>query len=144
MKFLLYGANGYTGQLIIRYAEDYGLKPVIAGRSKEKIESLANKFGLDYKVFSLDNEPEMDAVLGEFDLVLHAAGPFMYTAKPMMEACIRTNTHYLDITGEIAVFEMAHRFDKAAKESSIVMMPGVGFDVVPTDCMALYLKKATS
>jgi short subunit dehydrogenase-like uncharacterized protein len=59
----------------------------------------------------------------------------------MMEACLRTRTHYLDITGEIAVFELAKSFDSRAREAGIMIMSGVGFDVVPTDCMALYLKQ---
>ncbi len=140
MKFLLYGANGYTGQLIIRFAKDYGLTPILAGRSADKIKSLAEEYQLEYKVFGLDNPSEVDAALSNVDVVLHAAGPFMYTAQPMIEACLRTGVHYLDITGEILVFEMANRYGKHAEEKGIVIMPGVGFDVVPTDCMALYLK----
>ncbi len=140
MRFLLYGANGYTGQLIIRQAKDYGLTPILAGRSEEKIKPLAEEHNLDYKIFSLDNPNEVDAGLSNVEVVLHAAGPFMFTAQPMMEACLRNGVHYLDITGEIMVFEMAHKYGKQAQERGIVIMPGVGFDVVPTDCMALYLK----
>ncbi len=140
MKFLLYGANGYTGKLITRFSKDFGLTPILAGRSAEKIKSMADQFNLDYRVFSLDNPSGIDVGLSDVDLVLHAAGPFVYTARPMIEACLRKGIHYLDITGEIAVFEMANSFGKQAEKKRIVIMPGVGFDVVPTDCMALYLK----
>lgn len=140
MQFLLYGANGYTGQLILRYALDQGLKPILAGRNKDHIKALAEEYDLEYRIFGLDDPAEMDKALSGISLVLHAAGPFIYTAKPMIGACIRNGVHYLDITGEIAVFELASRYDNRGREKNIVIMPGVGFDVVPTDCMAAYLK----
>jgi short subunit dehydrogenase-like uncharacterized protein len=140
MQFLLYGATGYTGQLIAEYAASFGLKPILAGRSEAKVKALAESLGLEYRVFDLADTAALDAALKETPVVLHAAGPFMFTAKPMLEACLRTGTHYLDITGEIAVFEMAARMDKKAREAGIMLLPGAGFDVVPTDCLALHLK----
>lgn len=140
MQFLLYGATGYTGQLIAEYAASFGLKPILAGRSEAKVKALAESLGLEYRVFDLADTAALDAALKETPVVLHAAGPFMFTAKPMLEACLRTGTHYLDITGEIAVFEMAVRMDKKAREAGIMLLPGAGFDVVPTDCLALHLK----
>ncbi|RMG27309.1 MAG: hypothetical protein D6730_07465 [Bacteroidetes bacterium] len=139
--FLLYGANGYTGQLIAEMAGDFGLKPVLAGRSAEKIRPLAERLGCDCTLFSLDDQQAMDQALQQVPVVLHAAGPYKFTARPMMEACLRTGTHYLDSTGEIEVFELGHSLDEAASRADIMLMPGTGFDVVPTDCMALYLKK---
>ena len=139
-RFLLYGANGYTAGLIIRFAGEYGLKPVLAGRNETAIRSLAEQHGLDYRIASLDDPKQVDALLQGFQVVLHAAGPFMYTARPMMEACLRNKVHYLDITGEITVFEMGKRLHEKAQQAGIVVMPGVGFDVVPTDCMALFVK----
>jgi len=73
-------------------------------------------------------------------VVLHCAGPFIFTARPMMEACIRNKVHYLGITGEIDVFEMGYQYNDAARNANIMLMPGTGFDVVPTDCTAVYLK----
>jgi len=140
-KFLLYGANGYTGELIAREAKAQGLAPVLAGRSEEKIRPLAEELGFEYRVFGLSEPEAIDAGLEGFSVVLHAAGPFIHTARPMMEACIREGVHYLDITGEIAVFEMAAALGPRAREAGIMLMPGAGFDVVPTDCMALYLKE---
>ncbi len=140
MKFLLYGATGYTGQLIADYAASFGLQPILAGRSRAKVEAMAEAMQMEYRVFDLNDTAALDAALKETPVVLHAAGPFMFTAKPMLEACLRTGTHYLDITGEIAVFEMAARMDRKAAEAGIMMMPGAGFDVVPTDCLALHLK----
>ena len=139
--FLLYGANGYTGELIARYAIQYNLHPILAGRKKELIEPLATKLNLPFKIFSLDDTVALHAALKEVKVVIHAAGPFQFTAKQMIEACLQTDTHYLDINGDIAVFELIKTYDAAAKKAGVMLLPGAGFDVVPTDCIALQLKK---
>jgi short subunit dehydrogenase-like uncharacterized protein len=141
MSFLVYGANGYTGELIVRMAAERGMKPVLAGRSREKVEALAGRFGLESRVFALEETETLDAALLEVDFVLHCAGPFSLTSRRMAEACLRTRRHYLDITGEIAVFEELAARDAEAKEAGIMLMPGVGFDVVPSDCLAMHLKR---
>ena len=139
-QFLLYGANGYTGELIARYASSYGLVPILAGRREEVLKPMAEKLNLTYKVISLDHTSVLEAALREVEVVIHAAGPFDITAKPMVEACLRTGTHYLDINGDLAVFQMLKEYDRDAKDEGIMIMSGVGFDVVPTDCLALFLK----
>ena len=139
-NFLIYGANGYTGELITRFAGERGLKPILAGRNHEKVEALAKQHGLDFRAFDLNDSQKLDAALGEVDFVLHCAGPFSITSAPMIEACLRTKRHYLDITGEIAVFEAAAALDKKAQDAGIMIMTGVGFDVVPSDCLARHLK----
>ncbi|MEP7076336.1 MAG: saccharopine dehydrogenase NADP-binding domain-containing protein, partial [Acidobacteriota bacterium] len=138
--FLIYGANGYTGELITRFAVERGLKPILAGRNAIAVEALAKKHHLDYQVFSLDEEYRIDNVLQGVDAVLHCAGPFSLTSRPMVEACLRNKKHYSDITGEIAVFEACAAMDKKAQEAGVMLMPGVGFDVVPSDCLAKHLK----
>lgn len=140
-SFLLYGANGYTGELIARYAKDYQLVPVLAGRRKEVIEPLAKKLGVPYLIFDLDDSTALENILKDFKVVANCAGPFQFTAKQIIEACLKTNTHYIDINGDITVFEMIKKYDEAAKKAGIMLLPGAGFDVVPTDCLALALKK---
>ncbi len=140
MKFLLYGANGFTAQLIIDLADQYGLTPVLAGRDGAKIKALTESRGLEHIVFGLDDPDAMDAALRGFSIVLHCAGPFIHTGTPMMEACMRTGVHYVDIAGEIEVFERAAKLDGRAKAAKVMLLPGAGLDVVPTDCLALYLK----
>lgn len=139
--FLLYGANGYTGELIARYASKYNLRPILAGRRKELIEPLANKLRLPFRVFDMDDSASLLAALREVNVVIHAAGPFEFTAQQMVLACLLTGTHYLDINGDIAVFEMIKQYDASAKKVGVMLLPGIGFDVVPTDCIALQLKK---
>ena len=139
-NFLIYGANGYTGELIAREAPRRGLKPILSGRSQNKVEPLAKELNLTCRTFSLEDKKSLEYTLKEVDFVIHCAGPFSLTSKPMVEACLRTGKHYLDITGEIAVFEAMARRGEQAKEAGIMIMPGVGFDVVPSDCLALHLK----
>lgn len=139
--FLLYGANGYTGRLIVEEALKRGMKPILAGRNEGEIKALATDSGLDYRVFDLSDTAALEAALSDVPLVLHAAGPFVHTAKPMMEACLRKGVHYLDITGEVRIFERAAHWNDKALAAGIMFMPGVGFDVVPTDCLAVYLHR---
>jgi short subunit dehydrogenase-like uncharacterized protein len=141
IQFLLYGANGYTGKLIAGLADLYNLQPILAGRTEANIKPMADELQLPFRIIDLDNKTQLEHALSEVKLVLHAAGPYAYTAKQMVEACLQTGTHYIDINGDITVFEMLKTYDAVAKEKNIMIMPGVGFDVVPTDCIALKLKK---
>jgi short subunit dehydrogenase-like uncharacterized protein len=138
---LLYGANGYTGELIIRYAKDKNVPLTISGRTNQSIQPLAEKYNLEYRIFSLDDVHVIAENLSDILVVIHAAGPFSRTAAPMVEACIKTNTHYLDINGDLSVFEMIRRYDEQAQQADVMLLPGAGFDVVPTDCIAMQLKK---
>jgi short subunit dehydrogenase-like uncharacterized protein len=134
--FVLYGANGYTGELIARLSSSYGLRPLLAGRNESSIATLAKELNLDYAIADLENPTALDQLLDGHQLVLHAAGPFSKTAKQMVEACLRNKTHYIDINGDISCFELVKTFNDIAKSSDCMLMPGVGFDVVPTDSVA--------
>jgi short subunit dehydrogenase-like uncharacterized protein len=140
-RFLIYGATGYTGKLTARAAKQQGLKPILAGRSEAKLKALGEMTGLEWRAFDLSDSPKLEAALKEVDVVLHIAGPFSATSKPMVDACLKAKTHYLDITGEIAVFEALAARNAEAKGAGIMVMPGVGFDVVPSDCLAAHIKR---
>ncbi len=140
-SFMIYGANGYTGTLTARLAVERGLKPILAGRNAEAIEQLADELDLPYRLFDLEEPGIIDSAVEDIVAILHCAGPFWRTSKPMADACIRNGIHYLDITGEIEVFEaLAARYDEAYK-AGVMLLPGAGFDVVPTDCLAAHLHK---
>jgi short subunit dehydrogenase-like uncharacterized protein len=138
-RWLIYGASGYTGGLLAEEAVRRGHRPVLAGRSAEKLRPLADRLGLEARVLDLGDARALAQGLADVDLVLHAAGPFVDTSDPMLRACLSTRTHYLDITGEIAVFRGTYARHAAARAAGIVLMSGVGFDVVPTDCLALHV-----
>jgi len=137
---MIYGANGYTGKLIVKEAILKGFSPILAGRNEAAIKPLAIEHSLESRVFSLDNEKNIEQNLNDIFLVIHCAGPFSSTAKPMMQGCLASKTHYTDITGEIGVFELAQSLNSQAKKAGVVLCPGVGFDVIPTDCLASMLK----
>ncbi|WP_276271305.1 saccharopine dehydrogenase family protein [Haloarcula litorea] len=138
-EFVIYGSYGYTGNLIAEAAVERGMDPVLAGRNREKVGRQAADLGCESEVVSLDEPQVLDALLEDATAVLHCAGPFSRTWEPMVDACLRTGTHYLDITGELGVFEAIHDRDDEAEDAGVMLLPGVGFDVVPTDCVAAHL-----
>ncbi len=138
---LLYGANGFTGTLIAHLAVQRGLRPILAGRNAAQLAALAAALKLPYQVCGLEDASALDRALHAVDVVLHCAGPFLHTWRPMVEACLRTGTHYLDLTGELPVYAALAARDAHAKAAGVMLLPGVGFDVVPTDCLAAHLKR---
>lgn len=136
---MIYGANGYTGRLIARHAVERGLKPVVAGRNGEAVAALATELGCPARCFDLREPQQIAPYLKEVAVVLNCAGPFSQTAHAMMEACLATGVDYLDITGEIEVILAAVARGDRARQAGVALIPAVGFDVVPTDCLAAML-----
>jgi short subunit dehydrogenase-like uncharacterized protein len=138
---MIYGAYGYSGKLIAELAKEKGLTPVLAGRDAARTQAVADKFGCQWRAFDLDNPTLVAEQLADIDAVIHCAGPFSATSAPMVEACIKSKTHYFDITGEMNVFEYAHSkaINEAAQTAGILVCPGIGFDVIPTDSVAKVL-----
>lgn len=140
-NYLIYGANGYTGALIARMAAARGDRPILAGRRAEAVAPLAAELGLEHRHFDLHDPAALDAGLLGMGAVIHCAGPFAHTARAMVDACLRTRAHYLDITGEVSVFESLAARSGEARQAGVVLLPGAGFDVVPSDCLAAHLKR---
>jgi len=140
-RLLIYGANGYTGTLIARLAAAKGMAPILAGRDGQGVARLAGSLGFDHRVFALDDPAEVDAGLDGIAAVLHCAGPFSRTARPMVEACLRRRAHYLDITAEVSVFEANAALDDEVRAAGVMILSGAGLDVVPSDCLAAHLKR---
>jgi saccharopine dehydrogenase (NAD+, L-lysine-forming) len=136
---MVYGANGFTGRALVKLAEQTGERPVLAGRSAAKILPLAEELGLDHVVMDLADTSGLHAGLADITLVANCAGPFSRTAMPLVDACLATGTHYVDITGEVDVFESIYPRASEAEQAGVVLLPGAGFDVVPTDCLAASL-----
>jgi len=137
---IVYGSYGYTGKLIIEECKAKGLDVILSGRNGDALRSQSAHTGYPFEVVDIDKITSLCALLEKGSMVIHAAGPFQFTAQAMAEACLITQRHYTDITGEIAVFEMMAKLDEKAKAAGIAIMPGVGFDVVPSDCLAMHLK----
>jgi short subunit dehydrogenase-like uncharacterized protein len=139
MPLLIYGANGYTGTLIARRAAAKGVAAVLAGRDHQAVPALATELGLPHRVFGLDDVATLTGALQGIKAVLNCAGPFSRTATALADACLRARVHYLDITGEIDIFEELAGRDGDARAAAITILPGTGFDVVPSDCLAAYV-----
>jgi short subunit dehydrogenase-like uncharacterized protein len=134
-RVLLYGATGSAGRLLARRLRDSGHALILAGRDATRLATMAEGLGCPFRAFGLGTGKPIDDALADVDVVLHAAGPFVDTASPMMMACIRTRTHYLDLTGEWPVFVEAMSRSLAAAQEGVMLTPGVGFTLVASDCL---------
>lgn len=139
-KIVVYGSYGYTGKLIVDVAKQKGLEVILAGRKEEALKQQSSSCGYPYQVVAIEDAGALEKLLQSAFAVIHCGGPFQFTAKAMAEACLKTKTHYTDITGEYQVFELLAGYDQRAKDAGIMIMPGTGFDVVPSDCLAKHLK----
>ncbi len=142
MTWMVYGAYGYTGRLVAEVATRRGERPLLAGRDERQLAALGEHLGLEHRAFDLSSAESVREGLSDVQVVAHCAGPFSSTARPMVEGCLATGTNYLDITGEIDVFEYVLGLEKEAEAAGLALLPGAGFDVVPSDCLAAMLSHA--
>ena len=138
---VVYGSYGYTGRLVVGECEKRNLRVLLSGRNSNALQEQSSLTGFPFRAVDIDDHVGLVSLLGQARVVLHCAGPFIKTARQMAKACLEAGTHYLDITGEHQVFSMLADLDEQARARGIVVMPGTGFDVVPTDCLAAYLKQ---
>ncbi|WP_085690531.1 MULTISPECIES: trans-acting enoyl reductase family protein [unclassified Pseudomonas] len=136
---MIYGATGYTGRMAAEHAKAQGLDLVIAGRTAEKLESLAAQLDVPFRVFKPDEQAAQ--ALEGIAVLLNFAGPFAQTADALMQACIQAGVDYLDITAEINVYRRAEQLGAQAASANVMLLPGVGWDVVPTDCLAMHVAR---
>ncbi|MBR9904291.1 saccharopine dehydrogenase family protein [Halomonas sp. IOP_14] len=136
---LIYGATGYTGQMAAEHAKRLGLDFEIAGRNAERLQALANRLDVPYREFNADAQAEQS--LNGVNVLLNFAGPFAQTSNALMRACINAGVDYLDITAEINIYRLAEQLGSEAAEAGIMLLPGVGWDVVPTDCLAVHVAR---
>ena len=133
---LVYGSYGYTGRLVVEECDRRDVEIVVAGRNGKKVDEQSERWGFDGRVFSLDDTDEVREGIEDADAVLNCAGPFSKTHPTLVDACLEEGVDYLDITGEVDVFERLASLDDEARDAGVTLLPGVGFDVVPTDCLA--------
>lgn len=137
-QLMIYGAYGYAGELMVREAVAQRLRPIIAGRDAEKLKPIATELSLECRAFGVRNT---GSNLQDISVLLNCAGPFSATAEPLARACLAQQIHYLDITGEIDIFRKCHALDEEARQQNVLILPGAGTDIVPTDCLAAMLKE---
>ena len=141
-SWMLYGAAGHTGALIAQHAHERGHRPVLAGRTAPAIAALARRLDLPHQALALDDPDALNAALASVDLVLNAAGPFLHTAVPLAGACLAAGVHYLDIGNELQAFRALYDLDQRAQDAVVTIMPGTGFGVIATNCLARYVSDA--
>jgi len=120
---------------------ELGVRPRLCGRDARKLAALGEELGLDHRVAATTDPDGLDHALEDVAVVLNAAGPFSRTAEPIVDACLRAGAHYLDITAELPSIEAVVRRNDDARRRNVMLMPAVGFDVVPTDCLAAHVTR---
>lgn len=135
-NLLIYGASGYTGSLASEYAKSIGLDIVLAGKTETTIKKLALSRNLPYRVFDLSDAQTVQSSLKGIRVVLNCAGPFAHTAGPLIDACIKLGIHYLDVSAELASYQLAEERHSEAKEANVMLLPGCGGSVVMLGCLA--------
>jgi short subunit dehydrogenase-like uncharacterized protein len=145
---VVYGASGFVGRRAVRYltacAPTNNLRWALAGRDRMKLEPLAAAAG-NIPVFVADAKDgdAIDAFVARARVVLAMAGPFALYADKVVDACVRAGTHYADITGETPwVRTLVDRHHERAQASGTRIVPGCGFDSVPSDIGAFFLARA--
>ncbi|EMR03624.1 saccharopine dehydrogenase family protein [Cesiribacter andamanensis] len=138
---IVYGSYGYTGALIVDELKAAGARVLLSGRKESALKEQSIRSDYPYQAVEIGDAAGLKQLLQRGAVVIHCAGPFAHTAAAMAEACLAAKTHYTDITGEYQVFEQLAGYDVRARSVGIQLMPGVGFDVVPSDCLALHLKQ---
>lgn len=139
MNWVLYGATGITGTLIAEVAVARGHRPVLTGRSADRVRPLAERLDLPWRAVDPADAAGLERLAGEASLILLAASPFESTSEPVLRACLATGRHYLDIANDPAIFAAAYAQDDAARRSGSTVLPGVGFGVVATDTLARHV-----
>lgn len=137
-KLMIYGATGYTGSLIVQHALETGLQIIIAGRNQQKLAEMASEKNLPFRVLGLDDPALIDKALADIHAVINCAGPYMYTARPLMEAAIRQKRHYMDVAAELDSYQLAETLDKTAFEAGVMLLPGCGGSVAMLGCLAAH------
>lgn len=138
-NWMLYGAYGSTGRLILDEALRRGHRPVLAGRDGAQLSVLGQTTGLSTIHLPLDDGAALRDALARVSCVLLAAGPYHLTGHPMRSACLDAGCSYLDINGEIEDYGAALACDAPARAAGIAIIPGVGYGVVFAECLAAHL-----
>ena len=141
-SWMIFGAGGHTGGFIARHARERGHRPLLAGRSESALTTLAEQLDVPHRKLSLDDPTKLRDALVGVDVVLNTAGPFLHTASLLAEACMDAGTHYLDISNELQAFRALYDLGERARNCEVALVPGVGFGVVATNCLARYVSDA--
>ncbi|GAA5850238.1 hypothetical protein JCM8547_001055 [Rhodosporidiobolus lusitaniae] len=149
----VFGASGFTGQLVCRYlfseSRKEGFSFVPVGRDREKVEKKMKEVGVEVEevlVAESGDEEALRGVVKRCKVVISLVGPYMKRGYPLVKVCAEEGVHYTDLTGETPfVFHSADRFSRAALDSKALILHACGFDSIPSDlCTFLAVQKLKS
>ena len=144
-RIVLFGATGYTGRLAARALVARGAAPLLAARSRARVEALAAELGgLELAVADVAQPRTLSGLAASGDVLVSTVGPFLRWGEPVVGAAIDAGAHYVDSTGEPAfarsVFE---RHDAPAEAAGVALLTAFGYDYVPGNlAAALALREA--
>jgi short subunit dehydrogenase-like uncharacterized protein len=139
--WMLYGAYGTTGRMILHEALRRGKRPILGGRDASQLTALASAAGLASRALALDDPGPAGKALAGIAVVLNAAGPFFRTGAPLRRLCLEAGVSYVDVNGEIGDFRAAIDCDAEAKAKSVAIVPGAGFGVVFGEALAAHVAR---
>ena len=140
-RILLYGATGYSGRLIAEEAArqmgraDCGMDVVLASRDSHRLSALADRLGLAWRAFGLDEQHEVVDALRGFDVLVNAAGPFSETGERLAKSALAAQCHYLDIGGEVDVYKRMDDLGYVARSRELTLVCGAGHTSALSDLM---------
>jgi len=140
---MLYGATGYSGRIITAEAVQLGMaqdghhdcRLILAGRDGEALEALGDEANMPYRTFGLDSAGTVRDALSTVDAVINAAGPFAFTALPLVKAAIDTGCHYVDINGEVDVYKRLDDFADYARRCDVALVCAAGHMAAASDIL---------
>jgi len=138
-KVMVHGVSGFSGRLISGTARAAGLDVIVAGRDRARLQTLATSLGVSMRAVQLGDSAGFDRALEDIEVMLNVAGSFVTTAGPVLDACMRTNTHYLDVSGELPSFVTSHEYDTTARDRGVIVMPKAVFAMVALGCIAAHV-----
>jgi short subunit dehydrogenase-like uncharacterized protein len=144
-QIVVFGATGYTGRLTAERLVAHGERPLLAGRSDDRLSELAERLGgLEWRVADVDRPETVAALVEHGDVLLSTVGPFMRWGEPALRAAIAAAGVYIDSTGEPPfIRRLFAEFGPPARRAGATLLPAMGYDFVPgTLAGALALEEA--
>ena len=131
-KILVYGVLGYTGNLFIEHSLDTNL-PIVLGARQKEVKILAEKCGMEHRVFEINDVQNIIPYLSDIKAVINLANVSYGINKYLIDACIQTKTHYVDLASEYPDILEIYKLHHMALTNGVMLMPGAGFNLAPTD-----------
>ncbi|MDB4839598.1 saccharopine dehydrogenase NADP-binding domain-containing protein [Amylibacter sp.] len=144
---VLYGASGFTGQLVAEYlaSAHTDLQWAIAGRNQQKLERCRRELGepdLPILIADSDDATQLKAMALQAKVIISTVGPYARHGSLLLETCAREGTHYCDLTGEAQWMAAVYAsVDPLAKASGARLVHCCGFDSIPSDLSVYFLQK---